>query len=61
MNVGHVAWVAEPGLRVSGPEGGVRMLAARAMAGTAEDTIEVAPEELTVTASVEVGFTITDG
>jgi uncharacterized protein YggE len=62
IKLGGIAWVAEPGLRVGGnhfPPGGVALTAApRAMAAASGPTIEVAPEEITLTASVEVGFAI---
>ena len=64
--VGPVAWVAEPGLRLPGPDGGGRFetLAVAEMAasgGGTEETIDVAPQEMAITASVEVGFLISAG
>ncbi len=61
VEVGEVVWVAEPGLRLAGQTGtgvvGVTR-AARMAAGAAEEPIEVAPDEITVRATVEVGFTL---
>jgi uncharacterized protein len=63
VKVGAVAWVAEPGLRAvdhpSSPP--ARFAAARMEAPMAPETIDVSPEELTITAAVEVGFTLVDG
>jgi hypothetical protein len=61
LRVTAVAWVAEPGLRL-GRDGHTVELAAMAAPGMArsaaiEETIEVTPDELPVTAQVEVGFT----
>jgi uncharacterized protein YggE len=61
VKLGTVAWIAEPGLRGAGndhPRPVMMAAAARAAGPMAEDTIDVAPEELTVTASIEVAFTI---
>jgi uncharacterized protein YggE len=60
---GAVAWVAEPGLRTGGGATGpvFRAMAASASGlpgGMAEQLIDVPPEEITVRASVEVGFSI---
>lgn len=61
VKLGPVVWVAEPGLRLAGASGtgfaGVTR-AARMAGGITEEPIEVAPEEITVRASVEVGFAI---
>jgi uncharacterized protein YggE len=61
LKVGGVAWISEPGLRISGDqEHGVRAFAAAAPAGArgglAEEVIEVRPEEIPTVAAVEVGF-----
>jgi hypothetical protein len=61
LRVGGVAWVSEPGLRV-GPPGEIGPQARFAMAeaaigGMAEDVIDVTPDEVMITAAVEVGFT----
>lgn len=63
LDLGPIAWVAEPGLRGGGEPGPRRFSrpAATAMAASAgppEETIDVSPAELTVTAAVEVGFRI---
>ena len=62
IKLGGIAWVAEPGLRIGGnhfsPDGVAFAAAPRAMAAGAGPPIEVAPEEITLTASVEVGFAI---
>jgi uncharacterized protein YggE len=63
LRVTAVAWVAEPGLRRGGGGGGAEVAFARhagapmAAAGGFDETIEVTPDEVPVTASVEVGFT----
>jgi uncharacterized protein YggE len=66
LQVSGVSWVAEPGLRQGGGDGGYGGYpVARSMAvaaGPAEadtGTIEVSVEEITVPASVEVGFHFT--
>jgi len=61
-----VAWVSEPGLRGGGEAPPVPMARAAAMARFAgeaaeEAPIDVSPEEITVRASVEVGFALFDG
>lgn len=63
LTVGPLAWVAEPGLRLPGGNGDGFRGAQLAVAGVwvgggsgAEETIDVAPQEKAVTASVEVGF-----
>jgi uncharacterized protein YggE len=63
VKVGTVAWVAEPGLRVADQPSPPppRFAMARVGAPTSPDSIDVSPEELTITAAVEVGFTIVDG
>jgi uncharacterized protein YggE len=63
VKLGAVAWVAEPGLRGRDhPSGPPAMLAtARAVAPMAPQTIDVSPEELTISAEVEVGFTLLHG
>lgn len=62
LTIVSVAWVSEPGLRLAGgsPWGGVQAGGAmRGMAAMAQDeSIDISPEELTVHAVVEVGFTI---
>ena len=63
LNLGHVAWVAEPGLRSgSGPEPimatPVAMRAEMAPLQDAELQENLTPAEMTVEVSVEVGFTI---
>ena len=66
LQVSGVAWVAEPGLRQGGSDGGYSggpMMRSMALAaGPAEadtETIDVSVEEITVPASVEVGFHFT--
>lgn len=65
LDIAGIAWVAEPGLRLSSePAGRAFAVAAageRARGAAAEDVIDVSPAEMTVTAAVEVGFTISDG
>jgi uncharacterized protein YggE len=64
LQVVGVAWVAEPGLRQGAGDGGyggpmMRSMAAPAGAGGADaesEMIDVSVEEITVSASVEVGF-----
>jgi uncharacterized protein YggE len=64
LQVSGVAWVAEPGLRSPGAEGGyggpmMRSMAMAAPGGAADaesEIIDVTVEEITVTAAVEVGF-----
>jgi uncharacterized protein YggE len=63
VRLGAVAWIAEPGLRLPGTQPAPAAFAATARAAApaapgGADTIAVAPEQLTVTASIEVGFTI---
>jgi uncharacterized protein YggE len=62
IKLGGIAWVAEPGLRTGGmpspPHMALAAAAPRVMAGPPDQSIEVAPEEITLTASVEVGFAI---
>ncbi len=63
VGVGPVVWVSEPGLRLA-ETGGLAMsrvaTGALLSQGAAEGPIEVAPEEITVHAAVEVGFRMTD-
>jgi uncharacterized protein YggE len=64
IKLGGIAWIAEPGLRLGDnqyPRGVAMAAAPRAMAAAPDQTIDVAPEEVTVTASVEVGFAIASG
>jgi uncharacterized protein YggE len=63
VKLGAVAWVAEPGLRgADHPSGRPAMLtAARAGAAMAPQAIDVSPQELTISAEVEVGFTLLSG
>lgn len=64
LTLGPVAWVAEPGLRKgAGDDDHRAFLVQPAMAGGAtrgasEDTIDVSPQEMTIEATVEVGFSI---
>jgi uncharacterized protein YggE len=63
VGVGPVAWVSEPGLRLAGSGGlGTARVASASLLsqGGTEGQIEVAPEEITVHAVVEVGFRIAD-
>jgi uncharacterized protein YggE len=65
LKIDGIAWVAEPGLRMPGPgspmSGAAYFGVARSTVALGDDEpIEVNPEEITVTASVEVGFTVTD-
>jgi uncharacterized protein len=61
VRVGRVDWIAEPGLRHPAG-GGVGLIAGRTMAASGEMAagaeIAIEPAQLTVTASVEVGFAI---
>ncbi len=61
VRVGRVDWIAEPGLRQPAG-GGVGLIAGRTMAASGDIAagaeIAVEPAQLTVTASVEVGFAI---
>jgi uncharacterized protein YggE len=67
LRVTAVAWVAEPGLRLPGRHNGggdydMQMATMAAPAGMArggpiEEVIDVTPDEVAVTANVEVGFT----
>ncbi|WP_354697616.1 hypothetical protein DSM112329_03252 [Paraconexibacter sp. AEG42_29] len=71
LRVDAVAWAAEPGLRAQSDGdahgwsagGGIEVRAAAALAGMAGDPdqqpIAVSPSEITLRASVEVGFTFT--
>jgi uncharacterized protein YggE len=61
LALGPVAWVAEPGLRSgTGGPGFAPMAAFRMAKGDAGGDVEIAvhPEEITITAAVEVAFTI---
>jgi uncharacterized protein YggE len=62
LDLGPVAWVAEPGLRRPGPDGGypvARGMMTLAAAGGPEGAVEeVTPAEVTIEAAVEVGFRI---
>lgn len=60
VKLGDVVWIAEPGLRASESHPSSFAFAAAApAAGVAEDSIiDAAAEEITVRASVEVGFSI---
>lgn len=62
LELGGVAWITEPGLRGSpGADRSIRTLAAMSPAppgADAEEVIDVAPEELTISATVEVGFSL---
>jgi uncharacterized protein YggE len=62
VKVGAVAWVAEPGLRAVDHSFAppARFAATGMQASMAPDGIDVSPEELTITAAVEVGFTLVD-
>jgi uncharacterized protein YggE len=60
IKLGPVAWAAEPGLRSTGR---IDAMAARAAAGAmgapaAEEPISVNPEEVTIHAALEVGYSI---
>jgi uncharacterized protein YggE len=59
VRLGALAWVAEPGLRVPGPHSGNALYAAAARplsASLDEETIDVSPEEITVTVVIEAAF-----
>ena len=61
IKLGGIVWVAEPGLRIGGdnfPAGVALAAAPRAMAAAPGPSIDVTPEEITLTAGVEVGFAI---
>ena len=62
LRVVGVAWVAEPGLRQTSDTGGFMPMAAgmamtRSGASPEIDVIDVTPDEITVTAEVDVAFT----
>ncbi len=64
IKLGGIVWVAEPGLRIGGdnfPAGVALAAAPRAMAAAPGPSIDVTPEEITLTAGVEVGFAIATG
>jgi hypothetical protein len=58
IKLGPVAWACEPGLRSPGHTDGMSWTAAgRALsAGTAEQAIDVTPEEVTISAALEVAY-----
>jgi uncharacterized protein YggE len=61
VEIGDIAWISEPGLRLSVDSGPPTRAFAAARGGApdgalAEETIEVTPEEITVDARVEVAF-----
>lgn len=62
LELSGVAWLTEPGLRAPpGPNNAFRALAAAGAPpspGDADEVIDVTPEELTIRASVEVGFSV---
>jgi uncharacterized protein YggE len=59
LRIGAVAWVAEPGLRSGGPVSPpMRALHAAAVGPGAPEPISVAPEELALHATVDVGFAL---
>ena len=65
LSAGDVAWVAEPGLRLSTPGGSAATYAVARAAGpsavAAGEPIDINPEQITVRAVVEVAFTIASG
>jgi uncharacterized protein len=59
IKLGPVAWAAEPGLRSTGHVDWTSAPARAAMAaGAAEEPINVSPEEVTISAALEVGYRI---
>jgi hypothetical protein len=60
IELGEVAWVAEPGLRRADPfpVAGTARAAYAASAGGASEPMDIVPEEIIVRASLEVGFAI---
>lgn len=62
LMVGPVAWVAEPGLRHGAPGTPYGLRMARAVGPAAgsitDEPIEINPEEITIHAAIEVGFSI---
>jgi uncharacterized protein len=59
VRLGAVAWVAEPGLRPTGPVATpIRALHAASVGPGPSEPIGVAPEELALQASVDVGFAL---
>jgi len=60
LGLDEVAWITEPGLRAAPANGSIRALAAAGMPPSpdANEVIDVTPEELTVGATVEVGFAL---
>jgi uncharacterized protein YggE len=66
VGIAGVAWISEPGLRPVPPGGGADLAYAPqarslAFAGAApEETIDVQPEDVIITAVVEVGFRLVD-
>ncbi|MGE3619032.1 MAG: SIMPL domain-containing protein [Acidimicrobiia bacterium] len=62
--LGLLVWISEPGLRSprpAAPEIGFARMAAPAAAGGGSPEVELVPAELTVSASVEVGFSLVRG
>lgn len=64
LELAGVAWISEPGLRGSSAAGPSSPLFAsatpEAFAADADEVIDVTPEELTVAATVEVGFALAE-
>lgn len=59
VKLGPVAWAAEPGLRSTQSMGGAGAMFAGAMGGgPPEKSINADPEEVTITAALEVGYRI---
>jgi uncharacterized protein YggE len=60
LKVGDVGWISEPGLRGQNQEdrfgGEIALSAASALAGEADEVIDVRPDVMTAVASVEIGF-----
>ena len=58
LNLGAVAWIAEPGMRLrsDGPVAGVGFALRSASHALADEPIDISPCEITVQAAVEVGF-----
>jgi uncharacterized protein len=63
LELGDVAWISEPGIRRSPRQDhSVRAFAAMASSDAAGgDVLDVTPEELTIGATVEVGFSLAGG
>jgi uncharacterized protein YggE len=60
VGLGDLRWVAEPGLRQAGEPVHAFAMAAGGARRDEEDTLDVTPPEMTLSAAVEVGYAIAD-